>query len=158
VLIPLWLPWTIFLAAALFAVLDQDALPRYGRDPGRWAVALIALVVAGSLTVDRHHVSDSELYDTVERVVDTLDGTADQLPPDRLAALVEDRLGHEVEVSLVEDDDDDDLTTSLEVRVGDDPVVCVGISYTQPNALVPSMANDLPTLRWDNLSSQPCDQ
>jgi hypothetical protein len=99
--IPLWLPWAV-AAALLLTAFFATALRRLEQKPssleflGRtWSASLVAVVVAGALTLDHVRVSEDELYDAADRAAAAVDGSASE-SLDLLRFDVEDRLGREV--------------------------------------------------------------
>jgi len=141
VLIPLWIPWTLLLAACLSSLLARDAERRWLRDPARLAIALLALVVAVVLTADRYQVGEDELYEAAQRAADLSDGLAATASADRLGALIEERLGRDpVLTSVTVERDDDASTTAYDVSVGDgEPLVCLTVRAQQSEVPITSV-------------------
>lgn len=104
-LIPLWVPWTLAVAALLRALLSRDHQGR--RDVGLKAVAGLAVLVAVVLTVNRVNVDEGELYDAVAEAAALSEGQLRVSSTGPLVALVEDRLGRDVEVAAFDTDSDD---------------------------------------------------
>ena len=66
-----------------------------------WSASLVAVVVAGALTLDHVRVSEDELYDAADRAAAAVDGSASE-SLDLLRFDVEDRLGREVFLDSVD--------------------------------------------------------
>ncbi|QIG41915.1 hypothetical protein G5V58_03175 [Nocardioides anomalus] len=134
--IPLWLPWAVFAALVLPPITVLLLQPSGSRPTAATlpalSAALVALVVAGVLSVDRWHVSYDEFHDAAQRAGHRESGTN----PDAFLALVDDveaDLGRDITWDNVEDPDGEDTGGSappsnfyeLRPSEGSDVVVCV---------------------------------
>lgn len=137
--IPLWLPWALVATVLLPVLLLTWERPRAGaaRTAARWSVVAVAIATAAVVTVDGVRVSDDELYDAVERAAQLADGSIGDVTGNRLTALVEERLGHEVSATATSRRDGATARTySYEIAVvdgGPDPV-CVDVSQSLTGA------------------------
>lgn len=130
--IPLWLPWALVAALALPVLLLTWERPRASavRTAARWSVVAVVAATAAVLTVDGIRVSDDELYDAVERATHLADGSIGDVTGNRLGALVEERLGHEVSVAATSAVDEAAARTyAYEVALvdGGPDAVCVDV-------------------------------
>jgi hypothetical protein len=135
VTIPLWLPWAVFAALVLPPITVLMLQPSGSRPTAStlpaFSAALVALVVATSLSVDRWHVSYGELHQAAQRAAHREAG----MNPDAFLALVDDveeDLGREIAWDNVDDPDpsDDEYSSpanyyELRPSEGSDVVVCV---------------------------------
>jgi hypothetical protein len=143
--IRLWLPWAV-AAALLLTASFATALRRLEQKPSSleflgktWSASLVAVVVAGALTLDHVRVSEDELYDAADRAAAEVDGSASE-SLDLLKFDVEDRLGREVFLDNVDTPAPDEEGQNVDYYVlrpseQSDTAVCVE-QTTYSNGLI----------------------
>lgn len=143
--VPLWVPWVLVLALA-WPVVVLLALSRRGDGagaaPARPSGAILGLLlvpasvmaaVAVTMTVDRLQVGQDELAAAAQEAARTLDGSLGPVDADRVAALVADELGRDVQVerSQLSAPDAGSASYEIEVRVSEEdaePAACVAVA------------------------------
>jgi hypothetical protein len=134
VTIPLWLPWAVFAALVLPPITVLLLQPSGSRPTAStlpaFSAALVVLVVAATLSVDRWHVSHEEFTSAVQRAAHQRSG----VNPYAFLAMVDDvegELGREITWDGVDDPDGDDPDAppsnlyELRPSEGSDVVVCI---------------------------------